>query len=308
MRTSDTLRQSSNPQIDSHPARQADLGAGLMVSRILPSRQRRLVGAWCFADHFGPLSFQDRKVIDVAPHPHTGLQTVTWLFAGEVLHNDSLGYQRIVRPGELNLMTAGHGIAHSEETPDHHSGILHGMQFWLALPAAEREREPAFSHHQDLPVRDADGSRVQVFIGSLDGLHSPARVYSPVVGADIQLQAGAKLQLPLNTGWEYALLVAEGELQLGQNQQLEPHSLHYLSPGSDTLELCSSNSSRAVLLGGAPFGEPIVMWWNFVARSADEIEAARDDWQAGRRFGPVAAYQGKRLAAPELSGRPRASQ
>lgn len=298
------------PELHSHPARRADLGEGLLVSRLLPSRRQRMVGAWCFADHFGPRPIQPgEKAMDVAPHPHTGLQTVTWLLDGELLHNDSLGYRSVVRPGELDLMTAGHGISHSEETPPEHSNSLHGLQLWLALPDEQRNCAPSFQHHSDLPTADKDGCRLQVFIGSLDELHSPAQVYSPVVAADISLQAGAGIQLPLQADWEYALIVVEGELQTADAAQtLGTEALHYLAPGAQQLDLASSEAARAVLIGGAPFEEAIVMWWNFVGRSAEDISQARADWQAGTGFGTVAAYQGERLPAPELSGRPRASR
>lgn len=301
---------SSFPPWQSHPARRADLGNDLWVSRLLPSRKQRMVGAWCFADHFGPRPLQaGDKAMDVAPHPHTGLQTVSWLFAGEILHNDSLGYRVTVRPGELNLMTAGHGISHSEETPAEHSGNLHGLQLWLALPEEHRHCAPAFEHHTELPLLEQDGYRLQVFIGSLGALQSPAKLYSPVVAADISLDAGACIELPLQSNWEYALLVVEDALQSNDSQQpLGPQALHYLPPGQQRLELTSSAGARAVLIGGTPFNESIVMWWNFVGRSAEDIRQARDDWQAGRRFGSVAQYAGERLPAPELSGRLRASR
>ncbi len=298
------------PELYSHPARRASLGEGLWVSRLLPSRQQRMVGAWCFADHFGPSPVPPgKKAMDVAPHPHTGLQTVTWLLDGELLHNDSLGSRSIIRPGELNLMTAGHGISHAEETPPEHSNNLHGLQLWLALPDNQRNCEPSFQHHRELPRLDEDGSRLQVFIGSLGELYSPAQVFSPVVAAEISLQAGAGTRLPLNADWEYALIIVEGELQVtGTQQSLGTEALHYLAPGAQQLDLVSDTAARAILIGGAPFTEAIVMWWNFVGRSAEDITQARADWQAGTRFGTVTAYRGERLPAPELSGRPRASR
>lgn len=298
------------PELHSHPARRASLGEGLWVSRLLPSRQQRMVGAWCFADHFGPsLIPPGEKAMDVAPHPHTGLQTVTWLLDGELLHNDSLDCRSTVRPGELNLMTAGHGISHSEETPPEHSNSLHGVQLWLALPDNLRNCEPSFQHHRKLPRLDENGSQLQVFIGSLGELHSPAQVFSPVVAAEIGLQAGAGIKLPLQADWEYALIVVEGQLQVtGTQQPLGTEALHYFAPGAQQLDLSCGQPARAILIGGTPFPEAIVMWWNFVGRSAEDITRARADWQAGTRFGTVTAYQGERLPAPELSGRPRASR
>lgn len=294
-------------EIVSWPARAADLGAGLNVARALPLRQHRMVGPWCFFDAYGPLSFTDRKAMDVAPHPHIGLQTVSWLFAGEVLHNDSLGYAGVARPGELNLMTAGRGISHAEETPQRNSGTLHGVQLWLALPQAERWREPAFDHYKDLPVLEPGGGRAQVFMGELGAAHSPGRAYSPMVGAEIQTGANKTLRLPLKPAWEHALVVIEGEVQL-DGIRLAPGALHYLGTRREGMELKSRAPARAVLIGGTPFGESIVIWWNFVARTADEIRAARDDWQTGDRFGTVKAYRGARIEAPELLGRPVASR
>ena len=300
-------RPDARPEILSYPARRADLGGGLTVSRALPVRQHRLVGPWCFLDHYGPLDFAERKAMDVAPHPHIGLQTVSWLFAGEALHNDSLGFQGTVHPGELNLMTAGRGIAHSEETPPQNSGRLHGLQLWVALPEAERNREPGFDHYTDLPVLEPGGGRAQVFMGELAGIASGTRAFSPLVGADLHVGGHGSLRLALRPEWEHALVLIDGDLSL-DGTQLAPDALHYLGTRRSGLELVSRNSAHAVLIGGAPFGESIVMWWNFVARTADEIGAARDDWEQHRRFGEVKAYRGPRLPAPPLAGRPVASR
>lgn len=301
-----TGQPDGQPEILSTPVRSADLGAGLTVARALPTRGRRMVGPWCFLDSYGPLSFSGRKAMDVAPHPHIGLQTVSWLFAGEVLHNDSLGFSGVVRPGELNLMTAGRGIAHSEETPKADTGRLHGLQLWLALPEAVRHGEPAFDHYSDLPVLEPGGGQVQVFMGSLGGAQSPGRGFSPTVGAEVRVGGNGCLRLPLESAWEHALCVIEGEIEL-DGQQLSPGALHYLGTHREGLELRSTGGALAVLIGGAPFGESILMWWNFVARDLDEIRSARADWQAGERFGEVRAYRGARLDAPELAGRLRAN-
>ncbi|MBS0380902.1 MAG: pirin family protein [Proteobacteria bacterium] len=300
-------RPDAKPEIVSYPARSADLGAGLTVTRALPLRQHRMVGPWCFFDYYGPLTFEGRKVMDVAPHPHIGLQTVSWLFDGEALHNDSLGFQGLVRPGELNLMTAGRGIAHSEETPARNSGRLHGLQLWVALPDAERDRGPGFDHYKDLPVLEPGGGRVQVFMGELDGANAGTCAFSPLVGAEVRLGANGHLRLPLDPEWEHALVVIEGEVGL-DDQRLAPAQLHYLGTRRDGLELIAHQPARAILIGGAPFDEAIIIWWNFVARTADEIRAARDDWQAGRRFGEVKAYKGERLPAPPFQVRPIASR
>ncbi|HEX7381037.1 MAG TPA: pirin family protein [Nevskiaceae bacterium] len=300
-------RPDARAEIVTLPARTADLGAGLKVQRSLPTRRRRLVGPWCFLDLYGPLRFADRKAMDVAPHPHIGLQTVSWLFTGEAIHHDSLGRAATARPGELNLMTSGRGIAHSEETPADNSGQLHGLQLWIALPEAQRNREPAFDHYKDLPVLEPGGGRAQVFMGTLGTARAGTRSFSPLVGADIHVGGHGRLRLPLEETWEHALVVIGGEVAL-DGARLVPGSLYYLGTCRSGLELAATRPAHVVLVGGAPFGESIVMWWNFVARTADEIRAAREDWQQHRRFGEVAAYRGARLDAPPLEGRPTASR
>lgn len=289
--------------IQSWSGREADLGAGLTVSRLLPRHQHRTVGPWCFLDSFGPLSFASGKAMDVAPHPHIGLQTVSWLFSGEILHNDSLGSESVVRPGQLNLMTAGHGISHTEQTPQKNSGQLHGLQLWVALPDARRHCEPHFDHYTDLPVLEPGGGCIQVFTGQLAGADANTRTYSSMVGAELNIGAHSTLQVPLNPAWEHALVVISGEISL-EGQGLAPGSFHYLGTHRHGLELVCQTATRAVLIGGAPFGETIMIWWNFVGRTLDDIRQAREDWENQRRFGQVTAYKGQRLAAPELVGRP----
>jgi quercetin 2,3-dioxygenase len=293
----------TQPEIASYPARSVALGGRLTVVRALPLQQHRMVGPWCFLDYFGPLSFGNDKVMDVAPHPHIGLQTVSWLFEGEVLHNDSLGFTSIARPGELNLMTAGRGIAHSEETPASNSGKLHGLQLWIALPDSERWREPDFNHYQSLPVMEPGGGRINLFVGELDGQHSQARTFSPMVGAELKLGANAAMRLPLDPSWEHAIVVIEGEISL-DGKFLAASTLHYLGIRSSGIELRATKPARALLIGGAPFGESITIWWNFVARTPEEIRTARDDWEQHRRFDEVRAYKGERLKAPSFSTQP----
>ena len=293
----------STPTFEALPGRLSDLG-GLPIRRLLPRSQRRLVGPWCFLDAFGPLTFSSGKPMDVAPHPHVGLQTVSWLLDGEVLHNDSLGLQGLAVPGVLNLMTAGRGIAHSEETPPRNEGRLRGVQLWVALPQASRETAPSFEQHRDLPVVELDGGRATVLMGQLGGARSPARVFSPIVGAEVAGEPGRRLALPLLPEFEHALVLLAGDGQI-DGRTLAVDTLYYLGCGRRELLLVSDQKPvRALLLGGAPFGETILMWWNFVARTTDEIVAAREDWEAGRRFGAVSAYAGPRLAAPPFVARP----
>jgi redox-sensitive bicupin YhaK (pirin superfamily) len=294
----------SQPALEVLPGRPTDLG-GLPIRRLLPRSQRRLVGPWCFLDSFGPLTFSSGKPMDVAPHPHIGLQTVSWLLDGEVLHNDSLGFQGLAVPAVLNLMTAGRGIAHSEETPPRHQGRLWGVQLWVALPHPSRETPPSFDQHRDLPVVDLDGGRATVILGEMGGVRSPARAFSPIVGADVTGQPERRVVLPLLPAFEYALVLLAGDCQL-DGQSLSVDTLYYLGCGRRELGLASGRRPvRALLLGGAPFGETILIWWNFVARTTEEIVAAREDWEAGRRFGTVDAYGGPRLPAPPFRARPR---
>jgi quercetin 2,3-dioxygenase len=273
------------------------------VRRTLPQRARSLIGAWCFADHYGPDDLTAVAGMDVAPHPHTGLQTVSWLFAGEIEHRDSLGTHALVRPGELNLMTSGHGIAHSEvSTPA--TTILHGVQLWVALPAAHRDVPPAFEHYAALPAADLGGATARVFLGTLAGLASPVPAYSPLLGAEIVLAPHAGVSLAVEPDFEHGVLVDAGPVSLS-GTRLERAELGYLPPGSATLELANlgGDPARVLLLGGAPFEEDIIMWWNFVGRSHEEIAAFREAWEReSDQFGRVDGYAGTpgRLPAPPL--------
>lgn len=287
--------------IESWPAQHAQLGP-LTIRRALPIRQRRMVGPWCFLDRYGPLTFQAGKPMDVAPHPHMGLQTVSWLLDGEVLHRDSLGFESLIVAGELNVMTSGRAIAHSEETPGHSSGVLNGVQLWVALPDAVRNTDPAFNHYQKLPVIESRDGSATVIMGSLEGVHSPALSFSPMIGAQLSIVRGGELWLDLNRRFEHALFVLDGTATL-EGESLSPDILYYLAPDRAELSLSSPDGARLLLLGGTPFEERILMWWNFVARTHDEIERARSEWQTGARFGEVKGYAGPRIDAPALIGR-----
>jgi len=263
-------------------------------------KERRLVGPWCFLDHFGPRAFKDERPIDVAPHPHIGIQTVSWLLEGEVLHDDSLGYQALLRAGGVNTMTSGRGIAHSEQTPKRNSGQLNGVQLWVALPETHRHAAPTLQHIEKVPASELKGGVVQVFAGAFAGVVSPAQHYSDIVGADVRIHRNEALSLPLTERYEHSILVLDGDCELN-GELLKPRILYYLEPGRSEIECRSHESGRLLLLGGPPFPETIVMWWNFVARSRDEIAQARADWeQHHERFGEVKAYLGERLDAPEF--------
>lgn len=286
-------------------AREVPLGGprAMTVRRTLPQQQRSMIGAWCFADHYGPDDVSLTGGMDVPPHPHTGLQTVSWLFTGEIEHRDSGGRHALVRPGELNLMTGGRGICHSEvSTPA--TTILHGAQLWLALPDAARDAPRDFQHYVPSPI-ELPGGSVRVFLGALAGDRSPVRVFTPLLGAEITVDPGARLLLEVAREFEHGLLVDGAALRLG-GTALAGGELGYVGAGAATLEVTNPTDApvRALLLGGAPFGEAIAMWWNFVGRSHEEIVAFRDAWQQeSDRFGRVAGYRGRieRLPAPPLA-------
>ena len=279
-------------------ARLARVG-DLDVRRLLPLRQRRSVGAWCFVDHYGPASVDGVAGMQIPPHPHIGLQTVTWLIAGTVLHRDSLGSEQLIRPGQLNLMTAGRGIAHSEQSPEDHDPWLHGVQLWLALPGAHRQVAPDFEHHAELPVVRLGGLDATVFAGSLADVTSPARVFSGVVGAEISAAADARGTVPLAPQHEHVLFAAFGTAA-ADGTSLPRGCLLYLPPGRESADIAARAGARLFLLGGEPLGETLLMWWNFVGRTPDDIAAAARDWASGQRFGTVAGYHGAPLAAPPL--------
>ena len=249
----------------------------MRVRRTLPQRQRSLIGAWCFVDHYGPDRVVDTGGMVVPPHPHTGLQTVSWLFEGEVEHRDSAGHHAMVRPGEVNLMTAGRGISHSEVSPPA-TETLHGAQLWVALPDSARHTDPGFAHHAPDPVT-GPGSSARVFLGSLLGATSPVETFTPLLGAELRLDAGTTVDLAVDATFEHGVLVDEGVLDVG-GVEAKPSDLAYVPPGRATLTLTAHDRpARLLLLGGPPFGEAIVMWWNLVARTHEEVVEWRAKWQ-----------------------------
>ncbi|BBZ15261.1 pirin family protein [Mycobacterium branderi] len=276
----------------------------IRVRRTLPQRQRSLIGAWCFADHYGPHDLRTSPGMVVPPHPHTGLQTVSWLFSGQIEHRDSAGVHATVRPGELNLMTAGAGICHSEVSIHADvAPILHGAQLWVALPDSDRDTGRDFTHYVPEPV-SLPGAQLRVFLGELAGAHSPVHTFTPLLGAQIDLDAGAQLVLDVDPAFEHGVLCDQGPLSIA-GMALDAGELAYQGPGSSSLQLHNTDKrpARALLLGGAPFTEQLVMWWNFVGRSHDDIVEYRRLWgDADARFGAVEGYRGSpaRLPAPPL--------
>lgn len=287
--------------------REVPLGGvrGMSVTRWLPHRSLPMVGAWCFLDRFGP----QRVDMRVLPHPHVGLQTVTWPLAGQIRHRDSLGTDVVVRPGQLNLMTSGTGIAHSEVSLGKQT-LLNALQLWVALPGGTAGGPPRFEQHRDLPVVEAAGWRATVLVGALPGvpaLASPAWVHTPLLGVDLVVDAGADLHLPLRPDFEHAVLVLEGAVRVADTDVGDGVLLH-LGTGRSQVRVTTAGGARVLLLGGEPFAEDLVMWWNFVGRSHEDVAQARADWEdqgraggpAPGRFGVVAGHGGERITAPDL--------
>ena len=289
---------STIPIMEVTPSHVADV-AGVSVRRALPRHNRRSIGAWCFLDHMGPMTVDDNVVMSIGPHPHMGLQTVTWLVSGEILHRDSLGSEQLIRPGQLNLMTAGEGVSHAEESTGTFRGEVQGVQLWIAQPEATRHGPAAFEHHVDLPKVELKHGTATVIVGSLDDAASPARRDTDHVGIELDLGVGACL-LPLVKGYEYGIVVLEGSLRI-DNQVVDPDNLAYLGLGRQEVLVTTTSPTRAMLIGGIPLREPLFMWWNFVGRTRDEISTAYLQWQADdERFGSVASSLARIPANPPL--------
>ncbi len=276
--------QNQVPSIDISASREAHVGR-LLVRRALPRRERRTVGAWCFADHMGPIDVTTTRGVDVGPHPHMGLQTVTWLIEGTQMHRDSLGSEQLISAGELNLMTAGRGIAHSEEATGSYEGRLQGIQLWVAQPEATRNGPPSFDHYADLPRFEHEGGFITLLIGTFQGVRSPATVATPLIGMDLDLRS--TLSVDLDPLFEYGIVVLDGGVRV-DGAVLTPGHFGFCSTGRDLLRFEVLQPTRAMLLGGVPFDEPIEMWWNFVGRSREEFIEAYSSWAKGDgRFGTV---------------------
>jgi len=284
-----------------------DLGDGFEVRRALPHKDRRMVGPFVFLDQMGPHAFQPGRGIDVRPHPHIGLSTVTYLLEGEISHRDSLGTVQDIKPGEVNWMTAGSGIVHSERTGRQlraGGSILSGLQCWVALPKALEEKDPAFSHTgaDQLPVIEGEGVTARIIAGEYFGKRSPVPVESPLFYVDLVLAAGARFGLPAEYP-EQALYVVEGELDLGRDGRFAAGQLLVIKPGASlTVSAANGAGARVMLLGGEPMDGPRYLTWNFVSSSEDRIEQAKEDWRA-RRFADVPG-ETEFIPLPDLPGRP----
>jgi quercetin 2,3-dioxygenase len=300
-RSTDCLPLAGRPVLERIATRNAEVGDDLTVRRALPNRQRRMVGAWCFLDHAGPVDYVEGRGLTVGPHPHIGLQTFTWMIEGEVVHRDSLGNEQTIRPGQVNLMTAGHGISHAEDSPGGRGGRLHAVQLWIALDEAHRNGPPAFHHHPLLPVVERDGFHATLLVGTASGETSPVAVFSPLAGIDLTARSAVAARLPLERRFEYAALVLVGEMAI-EGEPFAPGKLCYLGAGRESLSLQSRGAAHLVLIGGEPFGEEILLWWNFVARTPGELQTAVSDWNARRRFGTVHGSPSHPLVAPDIAG------
>ena len=264
-----------------------DLGDGFTVRRALPSAHRRMVGPFIFFDQMGPVALREGDGLDVRPHPHIGLATVTYLLEGEIMHRDSLGSTQAIRPGEVNWMTAGRGIVHSERSPDAAratGGPLYGLQTWVALPKAHEETDPAFFHHSAsaIPKAEADGISITVVAGTSDGMTSPVQTFSDMLYADVLLAPGARYQLKAEH-IERAAYVISGEVGIeGQTGSFAPTELVIFKPGAEIVLRAVNGPARIMLVGGEPLAEQRHIYWNFVSSSPDRIEQAKEDWRADR--------------------------
>lgn len=280
------------------PAREATVGSST-VRRALPQRTRRTIGAWCFVDHFGPSEPEAADGLAVGPHPHCGLSTVTWLVRGSAVHTDSLGTEQPIRPGQLNLMTAGHGISHAEQTPAGERGDLHGVQFWVAQPEATRHGAAAFEHHAELPTLGLGPLRATVLLGTFAGERSPARADTPLVGVEFVAgtEGAATGTVELDPVFEHGVVVIEGRVAV-DGAPIGVGELGYLPVGRTAVSIAPDGPARWLLLGGEPFEAPVQMWWNFVGRTRDEMTTAVADWNEGSdRFGSTHS-EPARIAAP----------
>jgi hypothetical protein len=286
--------------VDAREGRRTTVG-GLPIIRVLPTKGRRTVGAWCFVDLMVPADIMDPPLMELGPHPHIGLSTVTWLLSGEALHGDSLGTEQLIEPGQLNLMTAGHGIAHAE------LGLKggRGIKMWVAQPEETRHGESTFEHHADLPVWEFETGEAVLLMGSLGNAESPATAATPLMGAELRMRTGT-VEIPAETSFEYALVPLDSPMRIAEHV-VEPGWIGFVDEGTDMLRIdAGDGGGRAMLLGGTPLGEPIQMWWNFVARTRDEITAA---WRAWRdrdtdRFATVPSSL-TRIDAPRPPWLPR---
>lgn len=305
---SDDCEKYVNQFIQEFELRRAEIGRGTVIKRALPSRHKRMIGAWCFLDHAGPAYFEAGEGLDVGPHPHIGLQTFTWMIEGTMLHSDSLGTtNQLIRPRQVNLMTAGRGISHTEVAPENET-VMHAAQLWIALPDDKLNIAPAFHHYPELPVVQQQGIDFTVLVGEYLETSSPVEVHTPLLGVDLYAQEKTQARLALNPTFEYGFMALEGQAKINGHRLTEDNMV-ILAPGLESVEVEIEAGARVLLLGGEPFETPILLWWNFVGRTQEELALAREQWEAGdERFGSIPSYTGARLTAPALPSGMRASK
>lgn len=305
---SDDCEKYVNQFIQNFQIRSAEIGKGTVIKRALPSRHKRMIGAWCFLDHAGPVSFPQGDGLDVGPHPHIGLQTFTWMIEGTMLHSDSLGTtNQLIRPKQVNLMTAGHGISHTEVAPDTETK-MHAAQLWIALPDDKINMAPQFDHYPELPVVEQDQIEFTVLVGEFLKTLSPVKVHSDMMGVDLYAQESTRTIILLNPKFEYGFMALEGEAVVN-GHELNSDNMVVLEPGIEKIEIQLHKGARLLLIGGEPFESPILLWWNFVGRTQEELNIAREQWVAeDARFGSIPSYEGPRLEAPAFPDKMRPSK
>lgn len=304
---SDDCEKYVNKFIQDFEIRSAEIGKGTVIKRALPSRHKRMIGAWCFLDHAGPVHFPQGDGLDVGPHPHIGLQTFTWMIEGTMMHTDSIGSKQLIRPKQVNLMTAGYGISHTEVAPDTETK-MHAAQLWIALPDDKLNMAPQFDHYPELPVVIREGVEFTVLVGEYLDTTSPVKVHSELLGVDLTAQESTTTCIPLNPQFEYGFLALEGNAIIN-GHELTDDNMVVLEPGLNEIEIQLYAGSRLLLLGGEPFESPILLWWNLVGRTQEELKIAREQWiNHDARFGTIPDYDGPRLEAPAFPDKMRPSK
>ncbi len=280
-------------------ARKGSLGEGMDIARALPAKQRRMIGAWCFLDHLGPIAFPQGGGMHVGAHPHTRLQTFTWMIEGELLHRDSLGYEQVLRAGQVNLMTAGFGISHTEDSV-RGGERLHAAQLWIALPDAVADQAPAFAHYPQVPQWSNQGCGWSLMAGSYGAHTAPTQLYSPLLGLEVLSTKASSMHLDLQANFEYGLLAFTGGFTV-QCEVFGQDELAYLPVGRAGAEVHLQAGTRLLVVGGAPFTDSVTIWWDFLGQDLAAIRGYRAQWEAGdARFGQVKEGEHRRLQAPAL--------
>ncbi|MCU4419603.1 pirin family protein [Acinetobacter bereziniae] len=304
---SDDCEKYVNQFIQDFPIRSAEIGRGTVIKRALPSRQKRMIGAWCFLDHAGPVTFPQGDGLDVGPHPHIGLQTFTWMIEGTMMHTDSIGSKQLIRPKQVNLMTAGYGISHTEVAPDTETR-MHAAQLWIALPDDKINMAPQFDHYPVLPVVEKDNIEFTVLVGEFMDTVSPVQVHTELLGIDFFAKEQTKTRIPLNPKFEYGFMALEGDA-IVNGHDLNSDNMVVLEPGISQIEVELTKGSRLLLIGGEPFESPILLWWNLVGRTQEELKTATEQWiNQDARFGTIPDYDGPRLEAPAFPDKMRPSK